>query len=88
MPASCVPPTRVSRSHDNVSPTSGIHAITQGDNSNTRSSSPSTTMRSNPATANPVTAPVIAASTTTWCERRANSRKRRVVSPGLTRCLR
>ncbi len=45
----------------------------------------STTIQSNAATANPVTAPVIAASTMTSCERRANSRNRLVVSPVLTR---
>jgi len=49
---------------------------------------PSTTMRSKSATANPVATPVIAANTITSCERRANSRKRRVVSPGVTTPLR
>ena len=88
MPASRERATWNSASHDKASPTSGMNASTQGESSKRWSRMPSTTMRSNSATANPVATPVIAASTITSCERRANSRKRRVVSPGVTTPLR
>ena len=85
VPGSVVRPMPRSASNESARPTSGIHANAHGESSKRWSSNTSTTSQSNAATAKPVTAPVIAASTMTSWERRANSRKRRVVSPGLTR---